>query len=83
MRVHFVKVFSVQRRNRFNVRPLVRLVWKFRRLGKKKEEYKYACVEMNHCASTSTITMLTLMHVWVKALGAEPGLHGYLRLLAG
>lgn len=75
----FVKVFSVQGRNRFNVCPLVRLVWKFRRLGKKKKKkgiHKY--VEMNHCASTSTITMLTLMHVWVKALGAEPGLHGYL-----
>lgn len=43
---------------------------------KKKGIHKY--VEMNHCASTSTITMLTLMHVWVKALGAEPGLHGYL-----
>lgn len=49
----------------------------FRRLGKKRM-HKYARVEMNHCASTRTITILTLMQIWVEALGAEPGLHGYL-----
>lgn len=70
---------SAQRRKRFNLCPLVHLVEFATGIctGNKCCDYAWrvcVCVELDHCASTSTMTMLTLMHVWVTALEAEPGL---------